>query len=145
MTVSVRRMTIEDIDRILEIEAMCFDSPWPRVAFENDLENKDAIYLCILFNKKIIGYAGLTKIFDEGHISNVAISPMFRGCGHSKILLNNLIEISENNGIEKFTLEVRVSNMVAIKLYESLGFVNVGNRPNYYFNPTEDAAIMWRY
>jgi [ribosomal protein S18]-alanine N-acetyltransferase len=137
-------MRLEDLDSIMEIENNSFTLPWSRKAFEAELLNEFAIYRCLEFDNKLVAYVGLWKVFDEGHITNVAVLPSYRGLGLSKILLVNLFETCKGNGIEKLTLEVRKSNTVAKNLYENLGFYSVGLRPNYYSKPVEAAIIMWK-
>ncbi len=137
-------MRLEDLDSIMEIEYNSFTLPWSRKAFEAELLNEFAVYRCLEFDNKLVAYVGLWKVFDEGHITNVAVLPSYRGLGLSKILLVNLFELCKDYGIEKLTLEVRKSNTVAINLYENLGFYSVGLRPNYYSKPVEAAIIMWK-
>ncbi len=137
-------MRFEDLDSILEIENSSFSMPWSRKAFEGELLNEFALYRCLELDNKIVAYVGLWQVFNEGHITNVAVLPSYRGLGLSKILLTNLFEICADRGITRLTLEVRESNSVAIKLYESLGFYASGIRPNYYSKPVEAAIIMWK-
>lgn len=137
-------MRFEDLDSILEIENSSFSMPWSRKAFEGELLNEFALYRCLELDNKIVAYVGLWQVFNEGHITNVAVLPSNRGLGLSKILLTNLFEICADRGITRLTLEVRESNSVAIKLYESLGFYASGIRPNYYSKPVEAAIIMWK-
>ena len=144
MRITIREMNKEDLDDILEIENASFSMPWTRASFENELLNSMALYTCLECDGKVVAYVGLWKIYDEGHITNVAVLPSYRGLGLSKILLSNLFEICLNNGIARLTLEVRESNMVAINLYQHMGFISSGKRPRYYSNPIEDAIIMWK-
>lgn len=144
MKITIREMKIEDLDDVLEIENSSFSMPWSRTSFESELLNSMAMYTCLEFDGKVVAYVGLWKIYDEGHITNVAVLPSYRGLGLSKILLSSLFEICLKNGIIRLTLEVRESNSVAINLYQHLGFVSAGKRPNYYSNPVEDAIIMWK-
>ena len=144
MKISIREMKFEDLDDILEIENQSFSMPWSRGSFESELLNNMALYICLECNDKVVAYSGIWKIYDEGHITNVAVLPSYRGLGLSKLLLNYLFEECAKNEIVRLTLEVRESNIVAIKLYEQLGFVNTGKRPRYYTNPIEDAIIMWK-
>ena len=83
-------------------------------------------------------------IMDEIHITNIAIDPPFRGKGYSKALMEALINFGQGNGYHHMTLEVRVSNHVAIALYEKIGFTSVGKRPKYYIDTGEDALVMWK-
>ena len=144
MKISIRKVKFEDLDDIMEIENKSFSVPWSRESFEGELLNSMALYTCLEFDGKVVAYVGLWKIYDEGHITNVAVLPSYRGLGLSKILLSNLFNICTDNGIDRLTLEVRESNTVAINLYQNMGFVNAGRRPRYYSNPVEDAIIMWK-
>lgn len=137
-------MRFEDLDSILEIEHSSFTTPWSRKAFEGELLNAFALYRCLEFDGKVVAYIGLWQVYDEGHITNVAVLPNYRGLGLSKILLTNVFDECIDKGILRLTLEVRESNEVAIKLYENLGFVSTGTRPNYYSKPMENAIIMWK-
>lgn len=139
-----RKMLLEDTAVIAEIERLTFPDPWPQKAFEDELKNEHAIYHVVTFNEQVIGYAGVWKILDEGHITNIAIHPDFRQHGIGRKLVTDMLESGPKEGIEQFTLEVRASNQVAILMYEQLGFVSAGKRPNYYDHPKEDAIIMWR-
>ena len=89
----------------------------------------------------VAGYAGMYVSFDVGNINNVGVLPQFRRCGIGKRLMNELCSYCKNNSITLLTLEVRESNIPAIGLYESLGFVNVGVRKNYYKKPSENGVL----
>lgn len=93
--------------------------------------------------ERIVGICGVKKIFEEGEISNVAVRPGFRGRGISRRMLETLLQEARDDGVEDFTLEVRAGNDVAIRLYESLGFLTEGVRPHFYDKPVEDGLIMW--
>jgi len=143
--VIIRKMTEEDIDQVLEIEKESFKTPWSREAFVLELEkNQLARYIVAEKEGKVIGYGGLWLILDEAHITNIAVSSQYRGQGIGKLIMEGLIEICEEKGINNMTLEVRKSNIVAQSLYKKYGFVNCGVRPGYYTDTKEDAIIMWR-
>jgi len=91
----------------------------------------------------LVGYAGLWAIEDEGHITNVAVHPDYRRMRLGSILVELLIAQTREEGLKRFTLEVRVSNQAAISLYEKFGFVSAGLRKGYYEDNNEDAMIMW--
>lgn len=139
----IRPMEGMDIDGILEVENKSFTTPWSKTMFEDELYNLNAHYLVIEVMGKIVGYVGFWKIIDEGHITNIAVHPDYRGAGHGKALISALIQKAKEMGIIAVTLEVRKSNVVAISLYESFGFVSSGVRKNYYSDNNEDALIMW--
>lgn len=144
-TYLIRNAEEKDIDRLTELDALCFSQPWSREAFRQELcENPLAYYIVIEHEGAVIGYAGLWMILTEGHITNVAVDPEMRRKGLAETLLRELIEKAEVMGIRMFTLEVRPSNTAANGLYEKLGFVVMGRRKHYYEDNGEDALILWR-
>lgn len=140
-----RKMTVEDIDRVYEIETQSFKTPWTKDAFYKEIvENTLAEYLVLTLNDEVIGYGGMWLIMDEIHITNIALAPENRGKGYSSVLVAALIKFGKERRFNHMTLEVRVSNHVAISLYEKFGFVGVGKRPKYYVDSGEDALVMWK-
>lgn len=134
-----------DVDSMTQLDQICFAVPWHREDFEKELtDNERAVYIVAEDEEQIIGYAGLWCIVDEGHITNVAVHPDYRGKGLGRKLVNTmLVEARKKANTKNFTLEVRVSNTPAIKLYQSFGFEEAGRRKGYYSDNKEDAAIMW--
>jgi [ribosomal protein S18]-alanine N-acetyltransferase len=140
----IRRMNLQDIDQVLQVEKRSFTAPWSRQAFMTELiDNHLARYVVAEYNGRIVGYAGVWMIIDEGHVTNIAVDPDFRGKHLGEKLLRTLISICLAQGGKKMTLEVRVTNHVAQKLYEKYGFERVGVRKGYYTDNREDALIMW--
>lgn len=144
MDIQIRSLTFKDIDAVMLIEQKCFSTPWSRGAFINELANNLAYYQCAEVDCKVVGYMGIWKICDEGHITNVAVLPEYRKRGIASMLISKMIEVCKCSEITRMTLEVRESNYDAIKVYEKFGFESIGKRPNYYYKPTEDAIIMWK-
>ncbi|MGG4198479.1 ribosomal protein S18-alanine N-acetyltransferase [Peribacillus frigoritolerans] len=143
-TLTFRKMNTADIDQVLNVEKQSFTLPWSREAFFNELNhNQYAVYMVIEDEGKIAGYCGAWIVIDESHITNIAILPEYRGQKLGEALLRKMIEISISMGVVRITLEVRVSNAVAISLYEKLGFQKGGIRKNYYTDNQEDAYVMW--
>ncbi|HEY8344109.1 MAG TPA: ribosomal protein S18-alanine N-acetyltransferase [Bacillota bacterium] len=143
--VRIEPMRLEDLEGILEIEEASFPIPWSRKSFLYELlENERAFYLVAREEDRVQGYIGMWMILDEGHITNLAVHPRARGRGIGELLLKTLMAESRSRGIDRLTLEVRVSNLVARSLYAKLGFVSAGIRPGYYLDNNEDALIMWR-
>ena len=138
-----RRMLPEDADAVAEVEKKCFSVPWSRESFWREASNENTVYLLAMNDDEIIGYAGTWISFEEAQITNVAIAPKYRGWGYGRALMESLIGEVKKMGVTAMTLEVRPSNTVALKLYESFGFKDCGRRPGYYTNPKEDAIIMW--
>ncbi len=143
--VKTRKMTIEDIGRVFEIEVQSFKTPWTKEAFHAEIvENTLAEYIVLTFEDFVIGYGGMWLVMDEMHITNVALATDFRGKGYSKVLIRAMIQFGHDKKFNHMTLEVREGNYVAIALYEQFGFVSVGKRPKYYVDTGEDALVMWK-
>lgn len=138
----VRDLGKDDIDQILLIENISFPVPWSRESFEGELQNPLSVYLVADSDGTIIGYAGIWCIFDEGHITNVAVHPNYRGNRIGETLLEELEAIVMGNGGATMTLEVRPSNEAALNLYSRFAFKPVGRRKGYYTDNNEDAIIM---
>lgn len=144
--ITIREMNLDDVDRVCVLEEMAFSMPWHKESFIEMIENKDALYLVADDgNAGVIGCCGVRSIVGEGDISNVVVHPDFRKKGIAYDMLTQLLSRGEKDfGIKEFTLEVRLSNMSAIHLYEKLGFASEGIRKNFYEEPVEDALIMWK-
>ncbi|MEH6942361.1 ribosomal protein S18-alanine N-acetyltransferase [Bacillus sp. JJ722] len=143
-TLSFRYMEEKDLDEIIELEHECFTVPWTKEAFFNELhQNQFATYIVLEEEGKIIGYCGAWLVIDEAHITNIAVLPQYRGRGLGEALLNKMIDKCREVHIERMTLEVRVSNIVAQSLYKKLGFQDGAIRKNYYSDNQEDAIVMW--
>ena len=141
--ITFRKMTANDADAVAEIELKTFSMPWKREDFFRELNKNFAEYIVGEIDEKIVAYAGAWISFNEAEVMNVAVDENFRGLGIGKKLFAELIKICKNRGATAITLEVRPSNLPAIKIYENFGLKSVGRRKNYYDNPTEDALIMW--
>ncbi len=141
----VRNMTLKDIDYAVNIEKSCFPIPWTRGAFTEELKNnKLARYYVAEIDNGVVAYGGMWLVFDEAHITNIAVHPDYQGRGAGKRLVEKLINESTSLNIRKMTLEVRRSNLVAIELYKNYAFMPCGVRPGYYEDNGEDALIMWK-
>lgn len=145
MKIEFREMIPDDADEVAEIEARSFSMPWNRRAFWEECSNENTFYLVAMLDRKIVGYIGAWIVQGEAQITNVAIDPEFRRRGIGESLLREFESIVKNSrGVSALTLEVRPSNLGAIRLYEKLGFISVGRRPRYYVDNNEDAIIMWK-
>lgn len=145
MDLIVRQAEERDIKPMAEMDILCFSAPWSEESFRKEIkENRLAFYIVAEINGRMVGYAGLWSIVDEGHITNVAVHPDFRRKGIGEALITVLLSHTRENGILSHTLEVRASNDAAISLYSKFGFVPAGLRKNYYEDNGEDAIIMWR-
>lgn len=144
--IKVVPMALEHVDDIMIVENLSFSIPWSKAAFIEEItKNSFAYYYAAMFEGKTIGYGGMWQVFDEGHITNIAIHPEFRKIGAGSSILEHMIGESVKKGIQKMTLEVRKSNESALKLYQKYGFVNEGIRKSYYADNGEDAIIMWKH
>ncbi len=139
-----RPMVETDLDSVAKMEKEIFSTPWSKEGFQESLQ-KDYSYFFVAEEKnEITGYLGIHNFGGDGEITNVAVALEWR-CKHIAFsLLSYAMKETEKKGVEAFTLEVRKSNIPAIRLYEKLGFVEQGVRKNFYENPTEDAIIMWK-
>lgn len=144
MNITIRDLQEEDVKRLSEIEAESFSMPWSEKDFRDLLSHPYCVYVVALVDGEPVGCSGFTNICDVANIDNVVVAPAFRGMGVAQAMLRELISRGEAEHVEAFTLEVRVSNMAAIHVYEKFGFVSEGIRPRFYERPVEDANIMWR-
>ncbi len=138
------KMEPRHLSDILKVEAECFSSPWTEAMFLSELAGKFSHYFVIEEEAHAIGYMGMWALSGEGHITNVAIAKAHRRKGYAKELISHFINIAKEEKLEFMTLEVRASNLPAIALYSSFGFVQVGVRKKYYEN-IEDALLMTKF
>lgn len=144
--IQICKMTSKHIDDVCEIENECFSLPWSKTSFQNEInKNKHALYFVAIKKCQVVGYVGMWHIVNEGHMTNIAVKKQFRNQGIATKLINHLFEIGKSYNMIGITLEVRVSNLSAKKLYEKLGFNLEGIRKEYYDDNREDAFIMWKY
>jgi ribosomal-protein-alanine N-acetyltransferase len=144
-----RVVTDRDLEAVLEIEAMSFTNPWTREMYLREMDNPRVshIYLMRVENADgaaVAGFCSFWLVFDELHINNLAIHPLYRRRGIGTALLQHAMRTAAQLGARRATLEVRQSNEEARRIYERLGFETAGIRRNYYAHPTEDALILWR-
>ena len=142
----IRQARESDIDEITRLDQLCFSAPWSWESFRQEImENGLALYLVAELPQslELVGYAGIWAILDEGHITNVAVHPGYRRRHIGEALVKVLLEEASTSGIRQFTLEARVSNEPAIRLYRKFGFREAGVRKGYYEDNNEDALIMW--
>ena len=143
MHVRIVPMNGDHLDEVAELERICFSVPWSRNMLAEELDNLLSAFLVALDdNDRVVGYAGLQVVLDEGYITNVAVRPECRRQGVAAKLLQVFLDFAKANKLAFLTLEVRASNYDAIALYGSRGFRSVGRRKNYYEHPKEDAIIM---
>ena len=132
-----------DAELIAEIERNCFATPWTAEQVKNS--DDSTVFFLARVESKVVGYGGMYTVLDEGYVTNIGVLPEFRRRGIGAKIVNKLIDFSIEKALSFLSLEVRVSNLAAIKLYKSFGFKEVGIRKNFYRLPNEDALIMTRY
>ena len=143
LRVTIEPMRVGDLTAVHVIEQASFDAPWPPDAYRNELEtNRLAHYLVVRAGREVIGYAGVWLMVDEAHVTTFAVAPAWRRRRVGERLLLALLDLSMARGAREATLEVRLSNLAARRLYEKYGFRPVGIRPRYYSDDHEDALIM---
>ncbi len=141
----IEKLTNERLDEVAVLEKECFVHPWSRQSLESEINNANSLFYAAEENGEVIGYVGMSVVVDEGYIFNVAVKGDFRRRGVGSALINHLVTFGKKNNMSFLTLEVRQSNKNAISLYSKFGFIKVGERKNYYSNPTEDAILMTHY
>ncbi|MDX6478010.1 MAG: [ribosomal protein S18]-alanine N-acetyltransferase [Gaiellaceae bacterium] len=146
MTIELRRLEMRDLDRIEEIEREAYPTPWSRSMFAGELAKPSSICLGAFDTESdvLVGYLIISRYVDAWHVMNIAVAPSERRRGIAQHLLERLFELTANDSRRGYTLEVRVSNANAIRLYERLGFQARGLRRGYYTDNREDALIMWK-
>ncbi len=147
MSVKIVPMTADHLEELEKLERICFSRPWSRKMLAEELENQCAAFLVAedSVSGRVLGYAGLMVVADEGYITNVAVFPEYRRHGIAAQILQVFLQFAEANRLAFLTLEVRPSNAAAIALYQGFGFEEVGRRKNYYDLPKEDALILTKY
>jgi ribosomal-protein-alanine N-acetyltransferase len=148
MTIDVRRLTLSDLDAIERIERESYPTPWSRSMFAGELAKPSSASLGAFDDDApefpLVGYLIISRYVDAWHVMNIAVAREYRRHGIAKRLLEELFVRTESDPRRGYTLEVRVSNRAAIKLYETLGFYATGVRRGYYTDNREDALIMWK-
>lgn len=137
----ITKMAEKHVSQIALLEKECFMTPWSEKSIREEIFMENAVFLVAEENDKVLGYGGMHLILGEGYIANIAVFKEHRNKGIGKQITNSLIELCEVST----SLEVRISNEPAIKLYESLGFVSQGIRKGYYEKPREDAIIYTKF
>jgi [ribosomal protein S18]-alanine N-acetyltransferase len=147
MAIELRRLAVRDLDTIEEIERASYPTPWSRSMFAGELAKPSSVCLGAFDGETggaLVGYAIVSRYVDAWHVMNIAVAPAHRRRGIAAALLDRLFDLTSGDARRGYTLEVRVSNEGAIKLYENLGFRPRGIRRGYYTDNREDALIMWR-
>ena len=136
------KMTPDHVSQVAALERLCFSDPWSENSIASEVNNRLALWLVAMDGERVAGYVGSQTVMDETDMMNIAVHPDYRRRGIARLLVDSLVEKLKSKGSHWLMLEVRASNEPARKLYDSLGFVQVGLRKNYYRNPREDACIL---
>lgn len=140
--IRIESMGIEDLEEVLQLERKAFRSPWTRGMFLVELEANSSRYLVARVGEELAGYGGIRVFIDEAHLMTLAVREDVRRRGIGTVLLAALMKEAARMGGRLMTLEVRMSNLPAISLYEGFGFRVVGVRRGYYRESGEDALVM---
>ena len=136
-------MTADHVAQVAELEKICFGTEaWSERSVASELTNSLSLWLVAEEEGNVWGYVGSQTVMDETDMMNIAVHPEHRKQGIAATLVNNLVDVLRTRGSHSLMLEVRASNDPARKLYDKLGFQQVGLRKNYYRNPKEDACIL---
>lgn len=142
--IEIVEMCPQHVAAVAELEKTCFSMPWSENAIAGELNNPLSLWLVALQDGGVVGYVGSQSVLQEADMMNLAVDPACRKMGVGQQLVEALIARLKAENTYCITLEVRSSNTPAIRLYEKLGFQQVGRRPGYYQNPKEDALILRR-
>ncbi len=152
MQLIYKQMCKEHLRAVSQIERECFSHPWSEAAFYDELENPMSLTVVALYadsseetsslEQTVAGFVNARILSNEVYINNIAVSENFRRKGIGKGLLTLLEKIAESKKAAFITLEVRESNLPAISLYTSLGYLTVGKRKKFYRDPIESAVLM---
>lgn len=129
------------LSEVAELEALCFSEPWSEKSLELLLGETATGFVCVR-EGRVLAYGGMLIVPDEGQITNVAVHPDARRGGLGRAIVDAMIDEARARGLEQISLEVRVSNLAAIALYERAGFTVEGRRKGFYRRPVEDALVM---
>lgn len=143
--IEIRRLVLDDVREIEEIERRSMPAPWSRTMFVGEIAKLSSICLGAFDPEGgLVGYMIVSRYVDAWHVMNLVTAPAHRRRGIGARLLTQLFELTADDDQRGYTLEVRVSNAPAIRLYETMGFCARGVRRGYYTDNREDALIMWR-
>ena len=142
--ITMRRLGLGDLPAVEGVEQRSYITPWSRTMFSGEISRPGSRCYGAFERKVLAGYLIVARYTDAWHVMNVAVDEPFRRRGVARLMLETMLRETDVDGTRGHTLEVRVSNVSAIRLYESLGFRPAGMRRGYYTDDREDALIMWR-
>ena len=140
--IEILQMNDAHVAQVAALEAICFSDPWSEKSVASEITNPLSYWLVAVDGERVAGYVGSQTVLDETDMMNIAVHPDYRRQGLAERLAAQLVEALKEKGSRCLTLEVRQSNAPAIRLYEKLGFSQIGLRKNYYRNPKEHALIL---
>lgn len=139
----IKAMSFADLEAIEAIEKELFSSGWSLEDFAKELKATDLAKIFVLWlDDEIVGFVSLREIFERGEITNLAVKSSYQSKGYGRKLLRFALDTMSNDGMEAAFLEVRVSNLKALELYKSEGFIIMRKRKSYYSDNYEDAYEM---
>lgn len=144
--IAIYPMTPADLDGVMEVERSSFLTPWSREAFVGELMQTYTVYTVAKEGQKVVGHGGMHVVWEDAHVTNVAVLPEYRGRGIGELLMRDLMARAAARDAQRITLEVRARNVPAQGLYRKLGFITRPGavRKGYYSDTGEDAIIMWK-
>ncbi|GAA0431938.1 ribosomal protein S18-alanine N-acetyltransferase [Lentibacillus halophilus] len=141
---SIRKLSDTDLDRVLDVECGSFTVPWSKDILKQELtENKYAHYFGVFVGEWLVGYAGMWLVIDDAQITTISVIPDFRGQKLGEKLFLYVMTEAVRMGAKRLSLEVRMSNTAAQRMYRKFGLVPGGVRKCYYTDNQEDAMVMW--
>lgn len=142
---TLKEIILGDLPQIQAIDQACLGGFWGLGGYIQEIERPDSYLLAVVNSENLIlGFGCLWAVLEEAHITTLAVRPEYQRQGLGKYLVWGLLDTAHQHGLEWAALEVRISNTVAIALYEKFDFKIIGNRPKYYELPSEDGLVMWR-
>ena len=145
MKIKIVRMNEKNIHSVKQIEDECFSNPWSFESLNAELSKVGACFYVAQNEIDALGYIGFNMVLDEGYIANLAVKEIYRRQGVAEALLSKVIETAKENNLSFVSLEVRESNIPAIKLYEKFQFTKQGVRKDFYRSPKENGLILTKY
>ncbi len=146
LNIKLKPVTPENLDAVLALDKICFGRLWSLETYQRELDSPYCDLLGLFSNcspEKLLAMGCFWSVLEEAHVTILAVSPQYQHQGLGQATLYFLLKSAYDRGLERATLEVRVSNLPAISLYQKFGFKTAGKRPGYYQDNGEDALILW--
>lgn len=142
--IKINKISIKNIEELIKLDENNFDDPWNREMFEKELTNDNAEYYGLFNDEELLGFCGGWYVLDEYHINKIVIDKPHQNKKLGQMFLVYIMELYKTRNIKKSIIEVRESNIKAIKAYTKAGFDIIGRREKYYSNNNENAYVMIR-